>query len=445
MLQAFIRFLLRDRRVGSYGRRYWPAALWRAGVAVVVCALAGTASAQDSLRYSLAGEQAARARSRAIAGTDYNLRLGKARFLANAGLGIEANDNVTLRESDGEEDLILRPRVNTAVYWPLTERNALNFSLGLGYVKYLNQTRYDYLQIVPGSELSFELFVKDFRFRFFDRFAYTEDPLENGALSGVGNYGGLDNSTGVNALWDLNKAILTAGYAHRIFLPDQEEFEYLTRSSDLFFARAAFLLNSMLTIGPEASSGVTTYDQSFLDNAVSYSGGAFGELQVTPHLSVDAHAGYVAYEFETGPTSVETEDVQDFYFSAGLDHELNQFVTHSLTGGREIDLGLFSNFQELYYARYNVIWKIIRDVGLGTYFYYEHGTYPTHTGRLSSDLLISLPGETYDRYGVGVTVTYRLMQKLSANLGYRLTLKDSDTQYRGYTQNALILGLTYRF
>jgi len=38
-----------------------------------------------------------------------------------------------------------------------------------------------------------------------------------------------------------------------------------------------------------------------------------------------------------------------------------------------------------------------------------------------------------------------LMEKLSAGVAYRFTLKVSDATSREYAQNALTVGLTYRF
>jgi hypothetical protein len=401
--------------------------------------------AQDALRFSLAGEEAARARTQALQDQAYNLRLGNARFAADAAVNVEANDNVTLTQSGGQGDVIFRPQADAHVFWPLTAKNAITFSLGLGYVSYLNQSQYNYLLVTPGSELSFDLFVKDLRFTFFDRFSYSEDPLQNGAVSGVARYGGFENATGLNVLWDLDKVILTAGYAHQIFITDQQQFEYLNRASELFNARAAYLLTSTLAVGPEVSSGLTSYDLSYLSDAVSFSGGAFIEVKVSPHLSANAHAGYVSYDFQSqGPISAGSSP-STYYFSVGLDQTVNQYLAHSLQAGREVTLGTYSNFQDLYYTRYSMNWNIIRNVSLNTQFFYEHATYPPVVVTLPNIPAIYLFGDTYDRFGVAIDVGYRLMKKLTARIGYRLTLKDSGTQTLSYTQNAVTLGLNYQF
>jgi hypothetical protein len=410
-----------------------------------LCLLTTGVRAQDALRFSLAGEEAARARNQLLEQQYYNLRLGNARLTADASLNIEANDNVTLTQSGGQGDVIFRPQADTRVFWPLTGKNALNFSLGLGYVKYMSHSRYDYLLVAPGSELSFDLFIKDVRLTFFDRFSYTEDPLQNGALSGVPVMGGLDNASGVNALWDLDKVILTGGYAHDIYISDQPQFDYLNRASELFTVRAACMVSSTIAVGPEASMGLTSYDLSFLSDATSLSGGVFGEAKLSPRFSVNAHAGYVQYDFQSnGPISAGGSP-KTYYFSVGADQTLNEFMSHSLQGGRQVTLGTFSNFQDLYFARYNIAWKVIRKVDLGTQFFYEHGSYPPVLVTLPNIPVIALFGDNYDRFGAAITLGYHLMQKLTATVGYRFTLKDSQTPGLSYTQNAATLGLVYQF
>lgn len=402
-------------------------------------------SAQDALRHSLAGEQAARRQS--IERQDYNLRLGDARFTVDAGLTLEYNDNVTYEDSSGDvqDDIILTPRLNNRLFWPITQRNALTFSLGLGYAKYFNHSEYDYFILAPGSQLSFDLFVGDFRFTIYDRFSYTQDPQNNAAVRGVPRYGGIDNSAGLNVLWDLNKVILTAGYAHRDYFAEPEEFDYLSRSSELFFARASFLLDNGVALGPEASSSITSYDQSVLNDSFSYSVGGFAEAQLSPHMRVGAHAGYVTYEFEEGDRTIPSENPQTYYFSVDMAHTLNEYISHTLRGGREIVGGTWSNFQEEYFARYSITWRIIRDVGLTTGLFYENGSYPPLIVQGAAGPQTALAAEDYERFGANINVSYQLMRKLRTTLSYRFLLRQSENERFDYKQNAVVLGMTYRF
>lgn len=402
--------------------------------------------AQDAFRHSLAGERAVRRQT--LTPPNYNIRFKNVSFLVESSLRLELNDNVRYNDSDTEdiqEDLILTPELSTRVHWPITERNALNFSLGIGYNKYINHSEYDYLLITPGSQLSWDIFVKDFRFTFFDRFSYTQDPGQNAAIAGVARYGGLDNSAGVNAVWDLNDLVINLGYAHQNFIPDQEEFEYLTRSSELLVARGAFLLDNGIALGPEATASFVSYDEPILNNAFAYSIGGFAEAQLSPHMRVGAHAGFVSYEFEESGQSIPQEHPKTYYFSVDLNHRINEYIRHTLSGGRDIESGTFSDFREEFYGRYAIDWNIIRNVRLGTAFYFEHGRVPSLVIQQGATLRRFLNEETYDRFGASVSASYQLMQKLRTTLAYRFTIRDSDLQFRDYTQNALTLGFIYRF
>jgi hypothetical protein len=319
------------------------------------------------------------------------------------------------------------------------------FSLGLGYAKYLNHPVYDRFLVSPGSELSFDLFVRDFRFSCFDRFSCTQDPVSRGAISSVANYGGLDNTLGATAAWDLNQAVFSAGCSHDNWISATAEFDYLNRASELFFDRAAFLPNLTTVVGLEASGSLTGYEPSLL-SATGFSAGASAEWKLTTKFQVTPRAGYVSYRFDTGGPAGHTGNPSTCYFGLALEHVVNEYISHALEGGREVRLGVYSDFEELDYVRHEMTWRILKDVGLGTRLFYEHGDYPPFIFHQSGGRFITFStGETYDRIGAAVSLFGQLMRKLRASVTCRFTGKASNMEFRGYTQNALTLDLTYQF
>lgn len=129
-------------------------------------------------------------------------------------------------------------------------------------------------------------------------------------------------------------------------------------------------------LGVEATGSLPEYDLSFLNNAVGYSAGVFADWKVTPGVQVRPRAGYLSYSFETAGAIGRAGNPSTYYFSLELEHLLKQYVSHSLEGGREVRLGIYSDFEDIFYVRHGVSWKIIMEVSLGTQFFYEHGTYP---------------------------------------------------------------------
>ena len=90
--------------------------------------------AQESVRMSLAGAEAAEARRKAASSlSEPNLRLGPTAWNFKAGLGVDANDNIQLEPVDPKSDIILRPELSTRMILPLSQVNSLNLAMSAGY------------------------------------------------------------------------------------------------------------------------------------------------------------------------------------------------------------------------------------------------------------------------------------------------------------------------
>ena len=109
-----------------------------------------------------------------------NLLAGPIRFRFSITTGVEYNDNINLAERNKQEDVIIRPQFNINAIWPLTQLNTLRLDLGIGYAFYLNHSEFNNnaILISPGSQLSFDIFVGDFRINLHDRFSLSDDPAD---------------------------------------------------------------------------------------------------------------------------------------------------------------------------------------------------------------------------------------------------------------------------
>jgi hypothetical protein len=406
------------------------------GVWVLLALLAALlpVGAQESLRSSLAIQEAERAR-KATADIPYNIKFGEARVRFTAGLGFEYNDNINVAESNRVDDIIIRPDMTTDLFWPITEQNALQLTLSVGYNKYLDNDNADSLLIRPGSLLSFDVYVDDLRINLHDRFSFYQDPIQQGAISGTNNinsrYGLGENVIGVGLDWDLNKLVISAGYDHSITFATSQEFDYLNRQSDYFYLRPFVLAAPELTVGAEFTAGLTTYDQSQLNDSEQYSFGPFVDWQLSRFMRLGARAGYQTYSFDSATNATDTSS---YYASLTLDHDLNRYVRYSLGGGHLVSLGVNSDAINLTFVRLTARWQILRSTDINTDLFYEHGE---ETG--------SLNPETFDRVGFSASLGYRVTDKLTAGLRYTVTDKQSDQPLRGYLQNVIGLNLYYRF
>src|SRR5438874_13827097 len=93
----------------------------RLGFFLLVSALfaALPALAQDAVRPSLAGEEAAEARRQDIEHITYNLVTGPIRYRIRATLCFEYTDNINLSENNPEAAFIIHPQVVLNALWPV--------------------------------------------------------------------------------------------------------------------------------------------------------------------------------------------------------------------------------------------------------------------------------------------------------------------------------------
>ncbi len=403
--------------------------------AVFVLFHANRARGQEGLRVSLAGEQAAEERRKLNAMPEYyNLKWGDFQVRLRSSITVEADDNVTLVQSNREGDILFSPAVAMTASYPLSQDNVVNLDLGAGYFFYLEHPDLDQVFVQPGTALSFDIYIKDVLLNLHDRLSVVNQAYQNSAVGGLGNYSYFENTSGLSATWDLNRVELTAGYDHVLRESLTSSINTEDGSQDLFFASAALHVNATSEVGLEASSGILQYDQASLNGGVQYSIGAFYKAQFTENISARLSAGY--FIFDLTPTGVTTNNnfhstVDAFYGSIDLTHRVNSKFSYSVDAGRQIQSGLFSDTLDLYYARLSANSSIVRKFPITATFSYENGT---ETGGAA---------ENIERIGFGAGVSRSLMKKLTSNLWYQGYWRHSNLPIGRYTENEISLTLSY--
>ncbi len=262
-------------------------------------------NAQDAVRPSLAGQEAYDARQEDVSRIPYNLLLGPVRFRVGASVGVEYNDNINYAEVNVQDDVIVTPNLTLDAIWPVTQLNTLRLDLGIGYSFYLDHSEdnTDSILIAPKSQLAFDIFVGDFRINIHDRFQLQQDPIQEGALSNVTDYGRFENTAGLSVLWDLNKVLLQVGYDHYNFIATNSDFDYENRNSEIVGGSAAFIVNPTVTVGVEGNAVWTRYTDDntgvgILNDNEDYSVGGFVEAALTNNLKVRVAGGYQWINFD---------------------------------------------------------------------------------------------------------------------------------------------------
>jgi hypothetical protein len=395
------------------------------------------ALAQESIRASLAGDQAAFARRPALSNAGYNLQLGPVLAKFSASLGLEFNDNITLSENNRESDLIVRPALYANVAWQVSELNALRLDLGIGYAAYASHSEFDTqsLLIAPQSALAFDLYIGDFRITFFDQFSLLQNPVDEIDLANVGRFPRFENAAGITVLWDLNKVILIGGYTHYNFESLDSNFSYLDRNEDQFVFSGSVRAANTLSVGARVTGGLVNYNHNFNNDSAWYSFGPFLETQITPYIHVSLEGGYQGGSFNTGGLNNDTSGLSTLYARLQITHRVNRYITETLDTGRDAQLGFTTNTTELTYVRYGAIWRVNSKASLAFEAFYEHGL----------DSPSDFESERVNRYGVGANLDYRLGRHFTTSLGYWFIDRRSDLADRSYYQNRVLWAITYDF
>jgi hypothetical protein len=400
----------------------------------VLCLLSSV-RAQEALWNAQTAEDLAAARRRQLENYTYSLKTGDLRLRVQPWLSAEWNDNVNLSATSPESDFIFTPSVKLDALYPIGEANVLNLFVDLGYRFYVENSYLDQLLITPGTALSFDLFVKDFRFNFHERFSYQLDPTMVGAVSGTSKFGGLYNTVGVLGTWNTKRDLtFDLGYDFQTYMPSESTDNYLNRDTHLFLARGGWRVHPTLTVGLEGTASPTFYSQSYLNDNVAYSAGAYAQWQPTEHLRVLPRGGYTLYTFTPNNTLGAVPNYDGYYFGLQLHHRVSQMVSYMVSADHRIQLGTYANLNAGWYINLGATWSFIRDWPLTTTFRYEN-----------AEEGVNLTVEKYQLVGFDIGVRRQIMQKVTAGLTYGFLERFSNWPSREYTQNRVTLTLTYTF
>lgn len=423
---------LRTQNCFILSSRGWVPWLGVAFFSFAVAMQTRTASAQEALRSSLAGQAAVEAKKQALANQVYNVEWGPISLKLQTSLETAATDNVRLTRTNRQDDLSFRPSVNLLSVWRVSEKNQLSLTVGGGYTKYLHATDYDNWFLAPNSDLSFDVYVGDFLINLHDRFSYSQEVDMDPSVSGVGSISRFQNLSGVDVTWDLNKAKFSVGYDHSIYVSQEEEYSYQDYAAELFSSRASFELNPTLITGVELGGGIKNRKEDVLNDNQHVSGGPFVFTQLSQYSQVRASVGYVAYFFDSNATSTNQSTADAFYADVAFKQRVNSWLSHTLTVGRQLQSGDYSDTIDTFYVRYDAQWGIFRYANVNSFLSYER---VEQEGQLE---------ELANRYGFGLSLSRTLTEHLSGRLDYQFYLRDSDID-QDYLQNRLVLDLIYSF
>ncbi len=368
------------------------------------------------------------------------VQVGPTRFSLRASYSLEFNDNVNASETDPEGDLIQTPAVNLTVAVPVSERADLAFQIGIGYQVYWHNEDLSALTILPGSELAYDVQIKDVFLTVFDRISYTEDVSTAPDLANQTKFPRLDNTIGFQAMWLPGNWLMGGGYAYQIYHSTSDAFSYVNQSSHLPFLRAGYVFgNGAGNAGVEFSATLTDYTSSTNSNTSIVSFGPYVDWQLTDAIQASLRGGYAYIDNSLTILPDESFDTSSFYLGLNIDHQLTERITQHLTAvhGIRPSVAQGAALTEETGVIYQATWSVTDPASLRFDLGYVHGEQSVAAG--------FAPLETYDQWRFGLNLSYALTTRLSGGLTYALVTRDSNLPDRGYTQNRVTLELSYLF
>ena len=392
------------------------------------------AHAQGIDRESLSGESVAEELRQSGDNQPYNVKLGPVAVRVDADLTTSYNDNITLSKNAPIGDFIITPATTLRAEWKVTDLNTLKFSLGLGYQMYVSHSEADSILISPDSEATFNFFLGPVAFKVRDAFSYQQDPTQIGQLSNTVKLERFTNDAGFTATWDVGAFVLSLDYDHVNFWVTSSVYDYLTNTSDTIAPKVTYKVNDSIQTGLSTSFSDVRYQQSFQNDYRSASFGPFVTAQVSSNLSINAQGGGYISDYQHGGGNGDSENVNSFYGSLGLNHRINDNVSEAFEAGREFLPGLSSNFTDRIYANYTATWRINKNMTSGANLLWEN--------LKDSAAFIR---ETSDRYGLGLSFSDTITEHVTLNANYQYLLKVADPSIDGYEQNTGTVGVSYQF
>ncbi len=404
-------------------------------MALLICLSALALQAQDALRLSLAGEEAAHARRQAITTLGYyNILLGPTAWRFNAGLGVGYNDNVRSSEYNPESDVIFRPEIGVGFFWPVTDKNALMLTTTAGYSAYLEHNELSRYYIRPGSELSFDIYTGDFTINLHDRFSIIDDAYQDPTVAGNDGYSRLQNAVGASVAWDLNQAILRAGYDHVNYVTlSGNTLSEPNGQQEVFYGSAGYNLRNIVLAGIELGGSLIDYTTPTTSGGVQWNTGVFCDSQLTPYLRLRGSAGYTVYAPDKRLLARTLGNYDAVYFDISALNRLNQYISQTLAVGRNVSISFYGSSVDAWFARWSANWLALQKTTLGLVLDFQHGEE------------LQVIRERFDWLGGEISLTRPLTRKLTGRLAYTGYWRESDLPNRSYAVNTVGLRFTYAF
>ena len=419
----------------------------------------------------------------------YNFKFRNTTIQLGASLATAYSDNALQGSAgSGQDDFTVTPAINIGMDAPLSADHSFRIDVGVGYRYSVNFSELNSLYITPRSVIDYRIRIGDVMVTFFDQLSTTVDSFQrvdlraNGTAAGV-DFARLNNTAGVSTAYSLSRdTSLVGGYSFGLDRGLSDAYGNFDSNTHSLNAALYHRLRRQLTVGLAGSYNITEFQQSTaaLSNSDGWSVGPLLAYRPSEFLNFSASVRYTSIQYERIGGVFAASNPATVTFDLNATHQINRYLSHTLSGGRYFNNSLSSAQMETLAVNYGLSWRAFRNsainAGVGWQNFKQSGNtlaqlFPSRdaaiaalTGLPQNDGTLITPAEAasiYDFYsfsssGDAVSITlstsYQFTRKLVGSLAYSHILRTSEVgggapggYVPEFNANVVSLNLGYRF
>jgi hypothetical protein len=357
---------------------------------------------------------------------------------------VNYTDNVDLTAANKISDLSFTEGLTLNTTWVISHLNQLEFSFGGQVIEHFYGNGRSQLNfaVAPNSKIEFKFDVSDFRFRFYDKFSYSQDPTTDPTATNTANLNSLTNTIGAAVDADLNIAELTLG-ADYTYNNQSGTNSQGQNTANTTGERQSFRVGPSLTfrLSPEIVYGLnieaTRSTGAGAANVNSLSFGPFMNGKLTREFEFDV-AG--------GGTIVDTKPAipPGYFFSADVRYQINRHWQVLFSGSHDLIFTTGTGLTEENLFKLGTQLNLTRHTTISVSPFVNFGDVKT-TGVNSGGVAAGSYTQLGFEAGFGWTPRKRWTTSLTYDYFRRESGTGAASANNSYIQNTLSLSIGYSF
>ena len=377
----------------------------------------------------------------------YNIKIGRIPLRLSSSLDFEFTDNSRRTSQDQESEFIILPRLDLSGSIKITSRISLSIALGVGYIKYVNDTENDRLLTIaslsPNTDtgVSLDMKIGKFLVTVYDRPVIPQFQADAVTQRNQTQYSQFSNTAGLSVLWNINSQTnFSFRYNHNNLISLASQENTTDGATDSFLASLSTRLSESLGIGIQSGGDISTYENELLNNGVSYQIGLFANYELSRYLRVEGGFGFQGGNYDSDGNNGDSSSLGIYYANLSISNNLNSRISHSISLGREAQHGAFSNFTINNYIKYRMVWDVLHDISLNGWASFE-----------DVDESGGLFAQHFRYFALGASCSLSITSRITLSLTYaytkRLASNDAETQgsFLDFNENRVSLRLGFAF